>query len=147
MASAPIPSAELSESMTAVPPLICVLPTLLFSGDQLSFPTGHGAMSHADFVKVSVPPSRAKSSAGRSDFWMYDTSGVLRPAVRAYLNGRPMTAKNIAAIRTYLRVWIFAPEFDGEGVEKLRQAVDGLASREAIEEWLAMARKEWISPL
>jgi hypothetical protein len=44
-------------------------------------------------------------------------------------------------------VWIFAPEFDDDGVEALRQAVDGLASREAIEEWLAMARKEWISPL
>jgi hypothetical protein len=81
------------------------------------------------------------------DFWMYETSGVLRPAVRAYLKGKPMTAKNIAAIRTYLRLWVFAPEFDGDGVEALRQAVDGLASREAIEDWLTLARKEWISPL
>ena len=81
------------------------------------------------------------------DFWMYDTSGVLRSAVRAYLKGKPMTAKDIAAMRTYLRVWIFAPEFDGEGVEALRQTVDRLASREAIEDWLAMARQEWVSPL
>jgi hypothetical protein len=81
------------------------------------------------------------------DFWMYETSGVLRPAVRAYLKGKPMTAKDIAAIRTYLRVWIFAPEFDGEGVDALRRTVDGLASREAIEDWLAMARQEWVSPL
>jgi hypothetical protein len=78
---------------------------------------------------------------------MYETSGVLRPAVRGYLKGTPMTAKDIAAIRTYLRVWVFAPEFDGDGVEALRKAVDGLASREAIEDWLAMARKEWVSPL
>jgi hypothetical protein len=82
-----------------------------------------------------------------SDFWMYDTSGVLRPAIRAYLKGKPMTAKDITAIRTYLRVWVFAPEFDGDGVEPLRQTVDGLASREAIEDWLATARKEWVSPL
>jgi hypothetical protein len=81
------------------------------------------------------------------DFWMYETSGVLRPAVRAYLSGRRMTAKNIAAIRTYLRLWVFAPEFDGHGVEALRQTVDGLASREAIEDWLATARKDWVSPL
>ena len=81
------------------------------------------------------------------DFWMYDTSGVLRPAVRAYLKGKSMTAKDIAAIRTFLRVWVSAPEFDGDGVEALRQTVDGLASREAIEDWLAMARKEWVSPL
>jgi len=113
-------------------PLICVLPSLLFSGDQLSFRLDVGAMSH---------------SRSYSDLWMYDTSGVLRPAVRAYLKGKPMTAKHIAAFRVYLRVWIFAPEFVGDGVEALRQAVDGLASREAIEEWLAMARKEWISPL
>jgi hypothetical protein len=81
------------------------------------------------------------------DFWMYETSGVLRPAVTAYLKGKPMTAKDIAAIRAYLRVWVFAPEFDGDGVEALRQTVDRLASREAIEDWLAMARKEWVSPL
>jgi hypothetical protein len=82
-----------------------------------------------------------------SDFRMYDTSAVLRPAVGAYLKGGPMTEKHIAAMRVYLRVWIFAPEFVGDGVEALRQAVDGLVSREAIEEWLAMAREEWISPL
>ena len=78
---------------------------------------------------------------------MYETSGVLRPAVRAYLKGKAMTAKDIAAIRTYLRVWVFAPEFDGDGVEALRQTVEGLASREAIDDWLATARKEWVSPL
>jgi hypothetical protein len=58
-----------------------------------------------------------------------ETSGILRPAVRAYLKGKPMTAKDIAAVRTYLRVWISGPEFDGEDVESLRQTVDGLASR------------------
>ena len=81
------------------------------------------------------------------DVWMHDTSGVLRPAVKAYLKGKPMTVKDIAAVRTYLRVWIFSPEFDDEGVEALRQAADGLTSREAIEDWLAHARKEWISPV
>jgi hypothetical protein len=81
------------------------------------------------------------------DVWMYETIGVLHPAVRAYLKGKPMTAKDIAAVRAYLTVWIFAPEFVGDGVEALRQAVDGLTSRRAIKDWLAMARKEWISPL
>jgi hypothetical protein len=87
------------------------------------------------------------STRSDPDFWMYDTSGVLRPAVRAYLKGKPLTAKDIAAIRTYFTVWVFAPEFDGGGVEALRQTVDGLASRGAIDDWLAMARKEWVSPL
>jgi hypothetical protein len=81
------------------------------------------------------------------DIWMYETSGLLRPAVRAYLKGKRMTAKDITAVRFYLTVWIYAPEFVGEGVEALRQGVDGLTSRKAIEDWLTTARKEWISPL
>jgi hypothetical protein len=40
-----------------------------------------------------------------------------------------MTAKDIAAIRTYLRVWVFAPEFDGDGVEALRQTALALARK------------------
>ena len=36
--------------------------------------------------------------AGREPgFWMNETSGVLRPAVLAFLNGGPMTAPDIAA--------------------------------------------------
>jgi hypothetical protein len=50
-------------------------------------------------------------------------------------------------MRAYLKVWIFSPEFVGDGVEALRQAVDDLTSRKAIEAWLAMARREWISPV
>jgi hypothetical protein len=115
------------------------------SPDQLSFRQGGGdATTSVSYTLADGAMSHFRSD---SDFWMYETSGVLRPVVRAYLNGKPMTAKHIAAIRTYLRVWVFAPEFDGDGVEALRQTVDGLASREAIEDWLAMARKEWVSPL
>jgi hypothetical protein len=86
-------------------------------------------------------------SHANADVWMYETSGLMRPAVKAYVKGKPMTAKDIAAMRIYLRVWIFAPEFVGDGVEALRKEVDGLNSREAIEDWIALARKEWISPV
>jgi hypothetical protein len=54
-------------------------------------------------------PDGMSHSSSDPDFWMYETSGVLRPAVRAYLKGKPLSEKNIAAIRAYLRVWIFAP--------------------------------------
>lgn len=36
-------------------------------------------------------------------FWMNETSGVLRPAVEAYLRREPMTPNQIAAMRAYLR--------------------------------------------
>ena len=113
------------------------------SPDQLSFRQGGGdATMSASYTLADGAMSHSRSD---SDFWMYETNGVLRPAVRAYLKGKAMTAKDIAAIRTYLRVWVFSPEFDGDGVEALRQTVDGLASREAIERWLATARKEWVT--
>jgi hypothetical protein len=122
---------------------VCIARQL--SPDRLSFRRGgHDATTSASYTLADGAMSHSRSDP---DFWMYETSGVLRPAVTAYLKGKPMTAKDIAAMRTYLRVWIFAPEFDGEGVEALRQMVDGLASREAIEDWLATARKEWVSPL
>lgn len=41
-------------------------------------------------------------------YWMDETSGVLRPAVEAYLHGRDMTPEEIVAMRAYLRQWIMA---------------------------------------
>lgn len=81
------------------------------------------------------------------NFWMFETSGVLRPAVHAYLTGAPMNDGQIAALRAYFRQWIGAPGFDGPGVETLRQGVDGLTTRVAIRDWLDRAAEEGIDPL
>jgi hypothetical protein len=79
-------------------------------------------------------------------FWMNETSGVLKPAVEAYLNGGPMTDEQIAAMRAYLRQWI-AGEWMGPSVEPLRRAIDGLTTREAIRQWLDDAYDASIDPL
>ncbi|HSR77787.1 MAG TPA: hypothetical protein VLN57_14495, partial [Xanthobacteraceae bacterium] len=57
-------------------------------------------------------------------FWMYETSGTLRPAVEAYLKHERLTEANIAALRAYLRQWIAAPAWQGPGIEVLRADVD-----------------------
>lgn len=80
-------------------------------------------------------------------FWMNETSGVLRPAVIAYLERRAMTGQDIAAMRAYLRQWIWAPTWSGPQVGALRQQVDTLGSREAIAKWLSAAEAEGIDPL
>ena len=80
-------------------------------------------------------------------YWMHETTGVLRPAVEAYLHDEPMTATDIAAMRAYLRQWIAAPAWRSEAVGVLRQAIDQLTSREAIDEWLELALDEGIDPL
>jgi hypothetical protein len=80
-------------------------------------------------------------------FWMNETSGVLAPAVEAYLSRRPMSAFEIAAMRAYLRQWIAAPGFRGPEIEDLRRRVRDLTSREAIGAWLDKAFVAGIDPL
>jgi hypothetical protein len=79
-------------------------------------------------------------------FWMDETSDALRPAVEAYVQREPLSDEQIAALRAYLRQWIVAP-WKGSGIERLRAKVDGLQSRDAIDDWLDDALAEGIDPL
>lgn len=80
-------------------------------------------------------------------YWMWETSGVLRPAIEAYLFGDGMTPEQIAAMRAYLRQWIEAPAWRGFDVHELRAGLDGLTTRQAIHEWLDLADSAGIDPL
>jgi hypothetical protein len=89
-------------------------------------------------------------------YWMWETSGVLRPAVEAYLNGEPLTPDDIAVMRAYLRQWIRAAIWDrnphASPTEKawlagMRDDVDELTSRAAIKRWLDLAFDHGIDPL
>jgi hypothetical protein len=80
-------------------------------------------------------------------YWMDETGGVLKPAMKAYLNHLPMTSDQIAAIRGYLRQWIFLPAFRGPQINALRDTIDGLTSREAIDRWLRIAIDSGVDPL
>ena len=80
-------------------------------------------------------------------YWMAETSGVLRPAVMAYLHGRPLSGGQVAALRAYLRQWIGAPCWQGAAIAELRRGIDDLTSREAITRWLDRAEAAGIDPL
>lgn len=80
-------------------------------------------------------------------YWMYETSGVLRPAVRAYLNNETMTPLQIAAMRAYLRLWIGAPHLRGAEVETLRRDVDTLTTQSAMRRWIHTAIDAGVDPL
>lgn len=80
-------------------------------------------------------------------YWMHETTGVLRPAVEAYLRGDEMTTDHIAAMRAYLRQWIASPVWSGPAVPGLRAKIDDLISRGAIQMWLAIAEREGLDPL
>ena len=89
-------------------------------------------------------------------YWMHETSGVLRPAVEAYLAGGKMTPEQIAAMRAYLRQWIMSPVWDenphaSEGHQQWlamqRRLIDCLTSRPTIEAWIAGAVQMGMDPL
>jgi hypothetical protein len=79
-------------------------------------------------------------------YWQNETSGVLRPAVEAYLFGHPMTLMQIAAMRAYLRQWIKAFG-NGEGLPELRRQAETIRTRADIDQWLRLAVDEGIDPL
>jgi hypothetical protein len=80
-------------------------------------------------------------------YWMHETSGVLRPAVEAYIYGEPMTPEHIAAMRAYLRQWIADPAWQGGSIDELRATVGLLTTRKDIDRWMEVAVNECIDPL
>jgi hypothetical protein len=85
-------------------------------------------------------------------YWMYETTGVLRPVIEAYFLHHEMTATQIAIMRDYLRQWIMSPAWDRNPYQKvalrtLRETVEDCNTRRAIDIWLALADCVGLDPL
>ena len=80
-------------------------------------------------------------------YWMHETSGVLAPAVLAYLDGSPLSADQVVTLRAYLRQWIMSPAWRGDDVDLLRADIDNLVDRGTLTAWLHRALDLGIDPL
>jgi hypothetical protein len=80
-------------------------------------------------------------------FWMNEKSGALHDAVEAYLFNAVLAPEHIAALRAYLRQWIAVDTWQGPRVAELRNMVEGLTTREAVDRWIAIAVAENMDPL
>lgn len=78
---------------------------------------------------------------------MQETSGVLRPAIEAYLHGERMTEDQIAAMRAYLRQWIMRGDWRGSLIDPLRTMVNDIRTQSDIRRWLDLALDADIDPL
>jgi hypothetical protein len=78
---------------------------------------------------------------------MNETSGVLAPVVRKYLEGGELEPGELGTMRAYLRQWVNAPGFVGADVERLRGAIDGISSTIKLRVWIADAMNAGIDPL
>jgi hypothetical protein len=96
------------------------------------------------FMGTRGPVSTTEIKAG---YWQNETSGLLAPAVEAYLAGEAMTGHQVAAMRAYLRQWIALPGFRGPMVDTLREQVGELRTRQDITAWLELAAATGIDPL
>lgn len=79
-------------------------------------------------------------------YWMHETSGVLRPAVEAFLAGSSMTDNQIGAMRAYLRQWMAGP-WAGDGIAELRSRIDTITDRSSLSSWINAAAAIDIDPL
>lgn len=79
-------------------------------------------------------------------YWMHETTGELRPAIEAYLNGGSLTPRQFAAIRAYLRQWMSGP-WKGPMIDVLRSQLEEVQTREEMTRWLDRALDAGIDPL
>lgn len=80
-------------------------------------------------------------------YWPNETSGVLVPVVRAYLEGVELDVAGVATMRAYLRQWVAGPLFVGPDLEQLRADVDELVSTDDVRAWLDRALDAGVDPL
>ena len=80
-------------------------------------------------------------------FWRHEITGRLANAVEAYLQGKPLDASQVNTMRAYLWQWIMSPVWRGPEIDKLRETVGTIQTREDIKRWLWDALAEGIDPL
>jgi hypothetical protein len=80
-------------------------------------------------------------------YWMNETSGVLEPVVRKYLEGGELSTDEVQTMRAYLRQWIWADGFVGPDVDRLRAGVAHLYNTGDLRAWLDRALNAGIDPL
>ncbi len=69
-------------------------------------------------------------------FWMEEQTGVLEDAVEAYMAGERLTAKQLAAIKTYLRQFIQrAPLAGPANVPRLLTQIERLKTTREVEDF------------
>jgi hypothetical protein len=84
---------------------------------------------------------------------MHETSGVLKPVIRRYLQGHTLDPSDIRLMRLYLEQWFDSPVWmlpgDSEGLaelESMREKVRSIKSTEEIREVLKDALDWGIDP-
>jgi hypothetical protein len=89
-------------------------------------------------------------------YWPCETSGLLKPAVEAYLHGKPLSDDHVRVLRAYLKQWVDSPVWDQnpyanedekQWLAELRRKVDEIHSRNEVRECLSIMTNRGMDPL
>lgn len=81
-------------------------------------------------------------------FWMNESSGILKPVIEAYVNGKELTDKQIALMRAYLYQWVAAPVWiQTAALEILKLRVAAIKTNDDLRTAISKAVEMNIDPL
>ena len=80
-------------------------------------------------------------------YWQNELTGQLRPVIETYLHGFHMTARDVAVMRVYLRMWVNYGDWRGPMIDVLRTSVDDITCRADIKQWIERAADAGLDPI
>jgi hypothetical protein len=82
------------------------------------------------------------------NYWMSETSGVLKPVVEDYLKGKPLAPEQVAIMRAYLWQWVKSPVWPPSGLlEALRLRAAAIQTEEDVHSCINAAIEMDMDPL
>jgi hypothetical protein len=106
---------------------------------------------------IAFEPPFDASDPRAPKYWRYETSGELAIVVGVYLCGeRPLTLREIALMRAYVKQWILSPVWDlnpaitdesRAELDQMRQDAGRIASESDLRAWLRRADENGLDPL
>jgi hypothetical protein len=146
-----VPELEPFDDITRGLGLVCLLPRCDEKAEYFAWVDERQKVpicaEHAEHIRIATEALLDPSDPRAPKYWMFETSGVLQPAVEAFLRNQPMSPRQLGAMRAYLRQWIQSPVWRGEELAKLRKDVETIQTREDIQAWLDAAVAQGYDPL
>lgn len=78
-------------------------------------------------------------------YWMNETTGVMRSAVIAFLDGNA-TEKQLALVIAYCKAWVDCPVWEGN-LAGIRKSIREVKTSDELKWWIHEALEEGIDPL
>lgn len=81
-------------------------------------------------------------------YWMWEQSGALVPIVKAYLDGKPLTLREVRIMRAYLLQWVSSPVWGPSNeLDALRARVSAIQTEDHVRAAIRAGLAIGIDPL